>query len=101
VGLRYEFASIERPTLWLSFGDALEDERDPARGLAAQEAAVERELDRIERAVRGEDEGGFVRLHRAPTSRIGEVLTAMLAWMTRPWVMRALPPRRASADERG
>jgi 1-acyl-sn-glycerol-3-phosphate acyltransferase len=92
VGLRYEFGGEERPSLWLSFGQPLAAERDPARGRAEQEAAVEAELDRIERAVRGEDEAGFVPVYRMRPSRLGDVFTRMLAAMTRPFVTRVLPP---------
>lgn len=57
--LRYEFAGTERPSVYLSFGEPLTTERDPEIGRIAQEAAVEAELARIERAVRGEVALGF------------------------------------------
>jgi len=88
VGLRYEFGGTERPTLWLSFGEALPVERDTTRGREAQEAAVTEELERIERAVRGEEEREFVSVYRTPASRVGAVLERMLAALTRPWVVR-------------
>jgi 1-acyl-sn-glycerol-3-phosphate acyltransferase len=88
VGLRYEFGGTERPTLWLSFGEALPTERDTTRGREAQEAAVAEELDRIERAVRGEDQEGFVAVHRTSVSRVGLLLEWMLAAMARPFVVR-------------
>ncbi|MDI3286481.1 lysophospholipid acyltransferase family protein [Polyangium sp. 15x6] len=94
VGLRYEFGGTERPTLWLSFGEPVKAERDTTKGRAAQEEAVEAELSRIERAVRGEDAESFVVVFRAAPARVGGVLEAMLAAMTRPWVMRA--PKAAS-----
>jgi 1-acyl-sn-glycerol-3-phosphate acyltransferase len=60
--LRYEHAGTEKPDLYLSFGEPLPAERDPAKGRAAQEQAVAAEMERIERAVRGEE--GFVDAHR-------------------------------------
>ncbi|UQA61882.1 lysophospholipid acyltransferase family protein [Polyangium aurulentum] len=87
-GLRYEFGGTERPTLWLSFGEPMPAERDTTRGREAQEAAVTDELERIERAVRGEDDQGFACVYRTPPSRVGAVLERMLAAMARPWVLR-------------
>jgi len=95
VGLRYEFGGAERPTLWLSFGEPVPAERDTTKGRVAQEAGVEAELSRIERAVRGEGAEVFDVVFRASPSRVGAVLEAMLAAMTRPWVMRATKETKA------
>ncbi|MDI1450675.1 lysophospholipid acyltransferase family protein [Polyangium sp. 6x1] len=89
VGLRYEFGGAERPTLWLSFGEPVPAERDTTKGRAAQEEAVEAELVRIERALSGEGAERFEVVFRAARSRVGGALEAMLAAMTRPFVMRA------------
>ena len=78
VGIRYEFGAEERPTLYISLGPALPPERDVARALGAHESAVEVELARIERAIRGEGDE-FEDVHRAPVSWIGEVATSLLA----------------------
>ena len=78
VGIRYEFGAEERPTLYISLGPALPPERDVARALGAHESAVEVELARIERAIRGEGDE-FEDVHRAPVSWIGEVTTSLLA----------------------
>lgn len=59
VGLRYELAGTEKPDVYLSFGEPLAAERDPTRAREAQERAVDAELSRIERAVRGEPGTGF------------------------------------------
>ncbi|MRG94232.1 lysophospholipid acyltransferase family protein [Polyangium spumosum] len=102
VGLRYEFGGMERPTLWLSFGEPMPAERDTTKGRAAQEEAVEAELSRIERAARGVGAEGFELVFRAAPSRVGVVLERMLAAMTRPWVMRAPkePKALSAADAR-
>jgi 1-acyl-sn-glycerol-3-phosphate acyltransferase len=98
-GLRYEFGGDERPTLWLSFGEAFAAERDTKKGLGHQEEAVARELDVIERAVRGGDDEAFATEWQAKPSRVGAVFERMLAAMTRPWAIsdeRARPSRSAS-----
>ncbi len=78
VGLRYEFGAEERPSLYISLGAPLPKERDVALARGAHELAVEAELQRIERAVRGEGDD-FEAVHRAPTSWFGEAATSMLA----------------------
>ncbi len=89
VGLRYEFGGQERPTLWISFGEPVAADRDTTKGRVAQEEAVVAELERIERAVRGEGADAFETVFRAEPSRMGGVLERMLGAMTRPWVNRA------------
>lgn len=81
VGLRYEFGRDERPSLYISMGEALPVERDMNKARAAHELAVEAELQRIERAVRGEGDD-FEAVHRAPASWLGEAATALLARFT-------------------
>lgn len=99
VGIRYEFAGEERPFLYVSFGAPVPVERDPEKGRAAQEAAVERELDRIERAVRGEEGLGFEEIHRAGEPALGALATRLLARITAPrGSASALPPRRDRGD---
>ena len=55
--LRYEFSGTEKPAVYLSFGEPVPAERDPSRAREAQEQAVTAELQRIERAVCGDDAG--------------------------------------------
>ncbi len=81
-GLRYEFAGTERPALYLSFGEPVAATRDLEPGRAAQEAAVELELARIERAVRGDLKAGFVDAFHAPPSVGGELAEWALARLT-------------------
>ena len=81
VGLRYEHAGTEKPDLYLSFGEAVAAERDPARGREAQERAVDGELARIERAVRGEAGAGFEEVFRAEPGTDG-LASKALAMLT-------------------
>jgi 1-acyl-sn-glycerol-3-phosphate acyltransferase len=80
--LRYEFASTEKPVLYLSFGEPISADRDPARGRAQQEEAVEAELARIERAVRGEVGLGFEDTWTSTPAAAGELATKALAMFT-------------------
>lgn len=93
LGLRYEHGGVEKPTLWLSFGEPVQASRDTTKGRLEQEQAVTVELDRIERAILGEEEG-FETVWKDEPSRLGEVMERMLAAMTRPFVMRGLPEAR-------
>lgn len=79
--LRYEVAGTERPEMYVSFGDAIEVDRDAARGREAQERAVEVEMDRIERAVRGEIVQGFEEVFRSGESAAGGLASKALAWL--------------------
>jgi 1-acyl-sn-glycerol-3-phosphate acyltransferase len=81
-GLRYEFAGTERPVLYLSFGEPVAMERDHELGRTAQEAAVEGELARIERAVRGDTELGFADVFQTAPSIRGELAEWALARLT-------------------
>lgn len=94
VGLRYEFGAEEKPTLYLSLGEPLPIERDVAKALGAHEAAVEAELARIERAVRGEGDDEFETVHRASPSWIGEAATALLARFAGGSTSHAITPPR-------
>jgi 1-acyl-sn-glycerol-3-phosphate acyltransferase len=79
--LRYEFAGTERPVLYLSFGEPLAAARDLEVGRVAQEAAVEAELARVERAVRGAVELGFTDVfggERTPGAGLAEKALALL-----------------------
>lgn len=93
VGIRYEFGGEERPALYISLGAALSPERDVDKALGAHERAVEAELARIERAVRGEGED-FEEVHRAPVSWIGEAATRLLARFAGSSKTHALTPPR-------
>ncbi len=76
--LRYELAGTEKPVVYFSFGEPLETARDRE----AQERAVEGELARIERAVRGE-EAGFVDVFRAPRGATDGLATTALAMLAK------------------
>ena len=78
VGIRYEFGANEKPSLYISLGAPLPPERDVTRGLCAHESAVEAELARIERAVRGEGDD-FEIVHSASESWFGTAATGLLA----------------------
>jgi 1-acyl-sn-glycerol-3-phosphate acyltransferase len=79
--LRYEHAGTERPVLYLSFGERLAAERDPARGREAQERAVEEELARIERAVRGEQGLGFEEVYTSGETADGGLAAQALSFL--------------------
>jgi 1-acyl-sn-glycerol-3-phosphate acyltransferase len=86
VGLRYEFGGAERPTLWISFGEVVPAIRDAAKNRALQEEAVTTEMDRIEKAVRGEGAEEFATYWRMPANFVGLAMERTLAVMTRWWV---------------
>lgn len=71
--MRYEFAATEKPDLYLSFGEPAA--RD------AHERAVEAEMDRIERAVRGE--AGFIDVFRTGEGAGDDLASRALALFTR------------------
>jgi len=86
VGLRYEFGGVERPTLWLSFGEVVAAGRDPGKNRAAQEEAVTAEMDRIEKALGGAGAGDFATYWRMKESAVGMAMERALAMMTGWWV---------------
>ncbi len=100
LGVRYEVAGSERPGLFLSFGEPLPRARDVQEGRALQEAAVESELDRLDRRVirlrDGETDAlsGFETVLEHRGSRAQRMATAALAWLTR----RASRPRAVPSD---
>lgn len=81
--IRYEMGAEERPFLYVSLGVELTPDRDVTAARAAQEAAVEVELARIERAVRGEDRATFREIDRQREAISSAVATRMLAMITR------------------
>ncbi len=85
IGLRYEFGGMERPGLWISFGEAVATSDDSMQSRAAQEAAVTGELDRIDAAIRGKGADEFDTYWRTAPSVVGMGMERMLAMMTRPW----------------
>lgn len=88
--IRYEMGATPEPTLWLSFGGAMEPLRDVAVAHARHEAAVTEELDAIERAITREDaRPGFETLHRRSPSLLFSLAERLLAWMTRRHVLGA------------
>lgn len=82
--IRYEFGATERPTAFVSFGEALVGEGDRAARRLAQERAVARELERIEAAVRGDADAGFEPAITGRRSRLFAVAQAALAALSRP-----------------
>jgi 1-acyl-sn-glycerol-3-phosphate acyltransferase len=96
--LRYEFTGEERPLLYLSLGPPIPPERDVKAARVAQEEAVEAELLRIDRALRGEDSAAFQEVHRARPSRLGELATKLLALFTRHEEPPRLSPARGQPD---
>jgi 1-acyl-sn-glycerol-3-phosphate acyltransferase len=86
--LRYEMGPTPKPTLWLSFGEPVPAATDVAQARRAQEDAVVRELERIERAIGGAEAGDFEAVVPPRRERLFAVAQAILAWMTRPRLRR-------------
>jgi len=82
VALRYEHGKTERPSLWISFGESAEPARDVVAARAAQEAAVTRELTRIDVALRTGDAVEFDTMHAARPSFFGMLAERLLARLT-------------------
>lgn len=82
VALRYEFGATERPSVFVSMGEALELDRDVARGRAAQELGVTRELDAIDAAVRSGKGDDFHVTLRARATPLAGFAARALAWLT-------------------
>ena len=99
--MRYEIAATERPDLYLSFGPPVPPDRDVTRGRVAQERAVEAEMDRIERAVRGEMGLDFEDVHRSNESATGAAAARALAFLTSAAIKRpSLPAGGAGRRDR-
>jgi 1-acyl-sn-glycerol-3-phosphate acyltransferase len=96
--IRYEFGAEERPFLYVSFGEPLAVERDVKAARATQEAAVEAELARVERAIQGEGADAFDEVHRARPSAAASVATSLLAAITRHAGPPSLLPARGRTD---
>lgn len=75
VALRYEMGATPKPELWLSVGEAFEGKEQ-----TAQEAAVARELERIDECL---ETDGFAVLHRQSESGLSRFAEASLSWLTR------------------
>jgi 1-acyl-sn-glycerol-3-phosphate acyltransferase len=98
--IRYELGATEKPVAYLSFGDPLPPERDLARARAAQERAVEAEMDRIELAVRGAGEPPFDDVLGAPAGPIDDVASRALARLTRGAIAVPAAPRAGPGTRR-
>jgi 1-acyl-sn-glycerol-3-phosphate acyltransferase len=83
-GLRYEMASTQRPSVWISFGAPLAPARSLADAHATQEAAVELELERIDRALVEGDDREFDMVRQRPEDASFALAERALAWITRP-----------------
>jgi 1-acyl-sn-glycerol-3-phosphate acyltransferase len=81
--IRYEHGARPEAGIYVSFGPRLPPERHPARARSAQEAAVTRELDRIDRSLVGGDVSQLTLLHHTKPSRVGVLLQRALSWLTR------------------
>ncbi len=79
VALRYEHGKTERPSLWISFGEPAAPARDVVAGRAAQEAAVGKELARIDAALQTGELSDFEAVHTAPPSFFGALAERFLA----------------------
>jgi 1-acyl-sn-glycerol-3-phosphate acyltransferase len=86
IGLRYEFGGVEKPSLWISFGEAIQSGEDAAKNRAMQEEAVTGELDRIDRALRGDGASEFATYWKTPANVVGLAMERTLATMTGWWV---------------
>jgi 1-acyl-sn-glycerol-3-phosphate acyltransferase len=86
LGIRYEFGGVEQPTLWLSFGETIQSGPDAAKNKDVQEASVTEELDRIDRALRGDGANDFAVYWKTPENYVGLAMERMLALMTGWWV---------------
>lgn len=84
LALRYEMGEAERPSLYVSIGAPLPRVSDVEEARAAQEAAVTRELDRIDEALVSGDSRAFHVLVQRTPSRLFSVAQALLAWWARP-----------------
>lgn len=82
LGLQYEFGGVEKPTLWLSFGDVVPTGQDAGKNRTAQEEAVTTELERIEGAIGGSGAGEFATYWRMKDSAVGMAMERALAMMT-------------------
>ncbi len=86
--LRYEMGAAPRPTLWLSFGPPVEPRHDPREATRAHEAAVETELERVDRAVTRGADREFASVIPPRRERAFELAQSALAWLTRPRLSR-------------
>ena len=88
LALRYEHGKQPAPVLWISIGDRLPAVDDRKADLEvvrrAQESAVTRELDRIDRAIVEGHDDGFEVLFRRPEGAWSRLAQALLSWATRP-----------------
>ncbi len=83
VGLRYEIGGDERPVAWASIGAPIDASAGTAPSRAAQEAAVEAELDRIEAAIRSADVRAFPALVSGRPSPLAALAERALGRLTR------------------
>ena len=94
VALRYEHGEAPRPAVWIAVGDAIArgdapGARSTASLRAAQEAAVSRELERIDARLIAGTGDGFEVLFRSHDGFWARAAQAMLAWATRPRRLRS------------
>jgi 1-acyl-sn-glycerol-3-phosphate acyltransferase len=81
--LRYEHGSRPEPMIYLALGEPLDPDRDVVRARTAHEAAVTRELDRIDRALVSGDTSDLTALYEKRPARMMAFAQAALSWLTR------------------
>jgi hypothetical protein len=82
--IRYEHGAKPEPSIHVSFGAELAYERDVTLGTKAQEAAVTRELDGIERQLLAGDLSSSTPLHERRPCFLDQAMQRALAWLTGP-----------------
>lgn len=83
LAMRYEHRSAEKPELWLSFGDAVATRGDGEGDRSSQEAAVARELSRIDAALAAQAAEEFDVWMRSEPSALARLAERALAWLCR------------------
>jgi 1-acyl-sn-glycerol-3-phosphate acyltransferase len=83
VAIRYEHGSRPDPSIYVSFGPAIDAKRDVGEGAAQQEAAVSHELDRIDRAIVTGETSELVAIYERQPSCFMQAAERALAWLAR------------------
>jgi 1-acyl-sn-glycerol-3-phosphate acyltransferase len=83
VAIRYEHGSRPSPCVYVSFGNAIEANRDVVEGALQQEAAVVRELDRIDRAIVTGETSELTAIYQRKPSCVMHAAERVLAWLAR------------------
>lgn len=101
VAIRPAFVGAERPELLIAVGAPLDPSRAIEAGRQAQEAAVQAELDRLERWLADPElRAGQPVLLEAPPRRLGKLAEGLLAWIVGR-LLGAPPPASLPAPGEG